>query len=95
MHARYMRYLLVGAAALVAGLLIAGSPVQSLLPLLLLLACPLMMVVMMRGMGGHGSGHEDGSTAASVRVRSDDENLRTGSESRFIDPAVGRPRREG
>jgi hypothetical protein len=51
-----MRYVLVAAAALVAGLLLAGTSVQALLPFLLLLACPLMMVVMMRGMGGHDNG---------------------------------------
>jgi hypothetical protein len=53
-----MRYLLIAAAALVVGLLAAGTPVQSLLPFLLLLACPLMMVFMMRGMGGHGGDHD-------------------------------------
>ena len=53
MHGTHMRYLLVAAAALVVGLLAAGTPVQSLLPYVLLLACPLMMVFMMRGMGGH------------------------------------------
>ena len=57
MHGKTMRYVLVAAAALVAGLLLAGSPVQAVLPFLLLLACPLMMIVMMRGMGGHGDGH--------------------------------------
>jgi hypothetical protein len=46
----------------VVGLLAAGTPVQSLLPFVLLLACPLMMVFMMRSMGGHagrGSDHHD------------------------------------
>lgn len=33
---------------------------RSLLPLLIVLACPLMMIVMMRGHGGHG-GHGDHS----------------------------------
>lgn len=56
MHGKQMRYLLVAAGALVVGLLAAGTPLQSLLPFVLLLACPLMMVFMMRGMGGH-SGH--------------------------------------
>jgi len=57
MHGTRMRYLLVAAGALVVGLLAAGTPVRSVLPVVLLLACPLMMVFMMRGMGGHGSGH--------------------------------------
>jgi hypothetical protein len=58
MHGTHLRYLLVAAAALVIGLLAAGTPVQSLLPYVLLLACPLMMVFMMRGMDGHGhAGH--------------------------------------
>jgi len=57
MHGTHMRYLFVAAGALVVGLLVAGTPVQSLLPFVLLLACPLMMVFMMRGMGGH-AGHD-------------------------------------
>jgi hypothetical protein len=64
MHGQHMKYLLVAAGALVVGLLAAGSPLQSILPFLLLLACPLMMVVMMRGMGGHGGHGADHSTTA-------------------------------
>ena len=62
MHGQHMKYLFVAAGGLVVGLLAAGSSVQSLLPFLLLLACPLMMVVMMRAMGGHGghAGHGTG-----------------------------------
>jgi hypothetical protein len=52
-----MNYLLVAGGALAVGLLIAGTSVRSLLPLALMLACPLMMVLMMRGMGGHGGGN--------------------------------------
>ena len=38
--------------------LIAASAFAGLLPLLLVLACPLMMIFMMKGMhGGHGHGH--------------------------------------
>jgi hypothetical protein len=57
-----MRYIAVATGAVILGLLVAGTSVQSLLPFLLLLACPLMMVMMMRGMGGHG-GHDHGSTS--------------------------------
>ena len=53
MHGTHLRYLMVAAGALVVGLLAAGTPVQSVLPFVLILACPLMMVLMMRGMGGH------------------------------------------
>ncbi len=49
MHGTHMRYLLVAGGALVVGLLAAGTPAQSVLPFVLLLACPLMMVFMMRG----------------------------------------------
>jgi hypothetical protein len=46
-------------AALVAAVLIAiGAPLASLLPFSLLLACPLIMVFMMRGMSGS-QGRED------------------------------------
>lgn len=56
MHGTQMRYLLVAGVALVLGLLVAGTSVQSVLLYALLLACPLMMVFMMRSMGGH-AGH--------------------------------------
>jgi hypothetical protein len=65
-----MRYLLVAAGALVVGLLAAGSSLQSVLPFVLLLACPLMMVFMMRGMGGHG-GHDSSAHDSSARDRDD------------------------
>lgn len=57
MHGTQMKYLLVAGGGLVVGLFLAGTPLRALLPYLLLLACPLMMVVMMHGMGGHGDGH--------------------------------------
>lgn len=53
---RMLRYLL-GVAAVGAVLVAFGVRLGSLLPLLALLACPLMMVFMMRGMGNmHGGG---------------------------------------
>lgn len=55
MHGTYMRYLVVGAVALAVGMFAAGTSLQSLLPILLVLACPLMMIAMMVGMRGHGS----------------------------------------
>lgn len=47
----------VAVAVVVAAVVMAvGAPLASLLPFALLLACPLMMVFMMRGMSGsHGS----------------------------------------
>jgi hypothetical protein len=62
MHGQHLKYLFVAAGALVPGLLVAGTSLQAVLPFLLLLACPLMMVLMMRGMGGHGDhpGHGGG-----------------------------------
>jgi hypothetical protein len=55
-HNALMRYIAVAGGALAVGLLVAGTPVRSLLPFVLVLACPLMMMFMMRGMGGH-EGH--------------------------------------
>lgn len=55
-HGKMMSYLVVAGAAIVVGLLVAGTPARSALPLLLVLACPLMMIFMMRGMGGHNHG---------------------------------------
>jgi hypothetical protein len=72
MHGQHLKYLLVAAGALVVGLLAAGSPLQSILPFLLLLACPLMMVFMMRGMGGHG-GHGGRGADHSSTARDHDD----------------------
>lgn len=46
-----------GLAAMAGAFLLLGGGLASTLPLLVLLACPLMMVFMMRGMGGHGADH--------------------------------------
>jgi hypothetical protein len=46
---------LIGAAAVAAALIAFGAPLGALVPFAFVLICPLMMVVMMRGMGGmHG-----------------------------------------
>lgn len=50
---------LIGAAAVAAVLLALGMPVASLWPVAFVLACPLMMVVMMRGMAGMAAGPHD------------------------------------
>jgi len=68
MHGKYMGYLVVAGGALVVGLLLAGTPAQSLLPLILLVACPLMMMFMMRGMG-HGSGQTKDPTPSDRPVK--------------------------
>jgi choline-glycine betaine transporter len=73
-HNQLPTYLLA-AAAIAAVLVIAGVPLAALLPFALLLACPLMMIVMMRGMGsmssgedhtGHGCEHDPTRNAAPV-----------------------------
>ena len=51
-------WIAVGAAATAAVFLLAGQSVSAVLPGLLLLACPVAMVFMMRGMGGMGTHHE-------------------------------------
>ena len=58
-QSKWFPYLVLAAAA--AAILIAvGVPLVAFLPFVFLLACPLMMIVMMRGMGGmHGGGAED------------------------------------
>jgi hypothetical protein len=49
-----------GMAAMAGVFLLLGGGLASTLPLLLLLACPLMMFVMMRGMGDtHGQGSHE------------------------------------
>ena len=46
------------AAGIVIGLLFAGSSLGALLPWAIVLLCPVMMLLMMRGMGPHGAGQE-------------------------------------
>jgi hypothetical protein len=55
-HTNYGMYA-VAAAILVVGLAAFDVPIGSFAAFGLLLACPLMMILMMRGMGGHGGGH--------------------------------------
>ena len=57
-HNRMPTYLLA-AAAIAAVLVIAGVPLAGLLPFALVLVCPLMMIFMMRGMGGKQGGSDD------------------------------------
>ncbi len=57
MQARHFVPCLVLVTAAVALLLVGGVSAGGLVPLAVVLACPLMMVFMMRSMGGHGSGH--------------------------------------
>lgn len=56
MHSKQMLPYLAAAAVVAVALLALGAPVASLLPMAALLACPLMMVFMMRGMSrSHGN----------------------------------------
>ena len=57
-HSNRMVPWLVGAAAFVAVLIALGAPLASLLPFAILLVCPLMMVLMMRGMAGMHEGED-------------------------------------
>ncbi len=59
MQARHFVPCLVLVSAAVALLLIGGVSAGGLVTVAVVLACPLMMVFMMRSMGGHGSGHAD------------------------------------
>lgn len=56
-HSKWFPYLVLAAAA-AAILIAAGVPLAAFLPFVFLLACPLMMVFMMRGMGGMHSGED-------------------------------------
>jgi DUF2933 family protein len=56
-HSNRMIPYLIGAAAVAAALAAFGVPVASLAPFAIVLLCPLMMVFMMRGMGGMGAMH--------------------------------------
>jgi hypothetical protein len=50
--------LIAVAAGIVLGLLLSGASLVALLPWALVLLCPLMMLLMMRGMG-HGGADDD------------------------------------
>jgi choline-glycine betaine transporter len=56
-HSNRMFPYLVAAAAVAAVLIAVGAPLASLAPFAIVLLCPLMMVLMMRGMGGMASTH--------------------------------------
>ena len=57
MKTDFMSLLAAGGVGLAVGLYFTGS-IASVLPLLLILACPLMMIFIMKGMsGGHGGMH--------------------------------------
>lgn len=66
MHKQLPTYVIM-AGAVAAVLVLAGVPLVTLLPLAMMPACPLMMILMMRGMSGMGGGHDqaghgDGAT---------------------------------
>lgn len=59
MKARHLVPCVVLVSAAVALLLVGGVSAGGLVTLAVVLACPLMMVFMMRSMAGHGRGHGD------------------------------------
>jgi Protein of unknown function (DUF2933) len=58
-HSSRMTPYLIIAASLAAVLAMLGYPLGALLPFAIVLVCPLMMLVMMRGMSGTQRGDED------------------------------------
>lgn len=65
-HQQMIKPMLIGLAVF-AVLGLAGLPVLNYLPLLIFLACPLMMLFMMRGMMDHGRADDDHTHAGSDR----------------------------
>lgn len=59
MHGNHLKQMLLAAGGVFVVLLVAGVPLGKALPYTFALACPLMMVLMMRS-GGHGQhgGHD-------------------------------------
>lgn len=60
MGGKHLKYTLLGAAALLAVLVLAGVPLESAVVTALALSCPLMMLFMMGGHGGHARPHVHG-----------------------------------
>lgn len=56
-HSNKMLPYLIGGAVVAAMLVALGAPLASVAPFAIVLLCPLMMVVMMRSMGGMGGMH--------------------------------------
>jgi hypothetical protein len=63
-----MRTALLVTGALGVGLLLGGVPLRALVPLLFIVPCAVMMIMMMRGMGGHG-GQDDTDQQANASQR--------------------------
>ena len=72
---KHIKYMLLGAAALFGVLLAVGVPLQSAMLFAVLLACPLMMVFMMGGHGGHGASSDE---RAPLAGRQDEQDSSTG-----------------
>ena len=69
MQHRRMARSCIALAVLAALLFVLGAPVGRLVPFVLGLACPVMMLVMMRGMhGGHGDHAHDDPAAGDARA---------------------------
>jgi hypothetical protein len=89
-----MPTVVIAGAIVVGAMILAGVPLASLFFPLVLLACPLMMIFMMRGMdhgsgqGGHGAGCHGGHTGHTGHQptdeydRQEDPSTRSGTDSR-------------
>ena len=63
-HSAHIKYMILAGVAAFVGMWVLGVPLERALPFAFFLACPLMMLFMMRGMdhGGHrGASHRDGA----------------------------------
>lgn len=75
----------VALAVLIVGLVAAGVPLASFLIVPLVLACPLMMIFMMRGMGS--MDHSSHDSARDQHRRTEDTGAEEGSDA---DPSASR-----
>jgi hypothetical protein len=84
MHAKHLTYMVGGAAAAFAVMLLVGVPLAKALPYALLLACPLMMIAMMASMrrgDSHGvAGHDRTQDPATDQPGADPTYPPAGSE---------------
>ena len=86
MHGNHLKQMLIGGGVALAVLLLLRVPIGQAPPLAVGLACPLMMIFMMRSMGGQG-GHGGCDHGEQQASRGDPAHVGRGVPASTLDPA--------